>query len=438
MKRVGDLMIKDVVTVDAKSTVSIVAKLMSDHKIGAVVVLEKNKYVGIFTERDLVNRVFVGIETGNWDSIKIEEVMSRDLLTASTEQLCSDLITTMNDKKHRHVPVVEEGKLVGILSMRDLMSYYVEELEGVAENLRKTTVSRDYLDKANQLLTEKTLQLKKSHEKLKNATMLLCQAEQSRALGEMTAGLAHELNQPLNTAKIICQSIVRDLEKERYDKEYLQHDLHDILGGIDRMAGAIDHMMIFSQQAEEAIENNVDINQMLENSFKFTEQQLKDLNIELVKELSPDLPKVAGNSILLEKVLLSIINNAREAVRKSDKVNKIIKIRTCTDSYRKSIEIEVIDNGVGIPEDIRGKIFQPFFTTTDALSATGKPTEGPGLGLAIARRIIENHQGNIKVESVVGEGTMFTVLIPVLDVAVLEKGYVARVEELTSHYYAGE
>ena len=147
---------------------------------------------------------------------------------------------------------------------------------------------------------------------------------------------------------------------------------------------------------------------------------------------------IRKESDIAEEELLSIINNAREAVRKSDKVNKIIKIRTCTDSYRKSIEIEVIDNGVGIPEDIRGKIFQPFFTTTDALSATGKPTEGPGLGLAIACRIIENHQGNIKVESVVGEGTMFTVLIPVLDVAVLERGYVARVDELTSHYYAGE
>jgi len=108
MKRVRDLMITDVITVDAESSVSLAAKLMKDHQIGAVIILEEDKIVGIFSERDLVNRLFSAIEGGSWGSIQVKEVMSKDLLTASPNQSCVDLINSMNERAIRHVPVVEE------------------------------------------------------------------------------------------------------------------------------------------------------------------------------------------------------------------------------------------------------------------------------------------------------------------------------------------
>ncbi len=421
MKLVRDLMVKNVITVTAESFVSAAAKHMKDHKIGAVVVVEENKLIGIFTERDLVNQLFTGTESGNGGTTRIKAVMSKDLLTASPNQSCDDLMESMKTRGIRHVPVVEEELLVGILSMRDLVWYHVKELERVAENLRKTTVSKEYLDKANQLLIEKTLQLENLNEKLKNSSMLLLQTEKFRALGEMTAGLAHELNQPLHATQIICQSILRDMEKDRYDTGYLGQDIPDIKRQIDRMADIIGHMMVFTEQSER-IEKNVDINLVLENAFKFTEQQLQDLNIELVKELSPQLPLFSGNPIRLEQAFLNIINNAREAVKKSHKEKKTIKIKTYSNSQRESVEVKIIDNGIGIPEDEKGKIFQPFFTTADSALSTGKPSKGVGLGLSTARHIIEDHQGRINVASTVGEGATFTVILSATGTVDAEKG----------------
>ncbi|MFC1715148.1 sensor histidine kinase, partial [Candidatus Poribacteria bacterium] len=216
-----------------------------------------------------------------------------------------------------------------------------------------------------------------------------------------------ELNQPLNGIKIICQSTLRDKEKNRLDVEDLEHDLGDVVEQVDRMAEIIDHMRVYARHPEGTPMKKIDVRTAMENPFKIIGQQLQNHNIEVTKELSPDL-LVIGDLIRLEQVFLNLITNARNAVESSRKENKRIELRAYKDDNRKAVIAEVMDNGIGVPEDLRGKIFQPFFTTRE-------PGKGTGLGLSVASRIIEEHKGKIELESQVGEGAAFRVILPVAE-----------------------
>ena len=265
--------------------------------------------------------------------------------------------------------------------------------------------------------------LEKSNQELKEATVQLVQSEKLSALGELTAGVAHELNQPLNGIKIISQSILRDIQRDRFEEEELEPDLNEVVNQVNKMAEIIDHMRIYTRRTEGTPEEMIDVNSVVEGAFKFLGQQLKNHNIDVVKELREDLPPVIGDVIRLEQVFLNLITNARNALEDSGKEHKSLQIKTYlpvqgtqtsqngnlqSASDNHIVVVEVTDNGVGIPEDVREKIFQPFFTTKE-------PGKGTGLGLSVASKIIEEHNGRIEVESQVGEGTTFRVMLPTED-----------------------
>jgi PAS domain S-box-containing protein len=257
-------------------------------------------------------------------------------------------------------------------------------------------------------------ELEKANRELKEATMQLVQSEKLSALGELTAGVAHELNQPLNGIKIICQSLLRDIEKNRLEEEDVGNDLTDIVNQVNKMAEIIDHMRIYARHTEGEPNQMVDVNSVIEGPFKLLDQQLKTHNIEVVRELAVDLPKVHGDPIRLEQVLMNLITNARYALDGCGKENKRIEIRTYkannhgSATENSTVAVEVKDNGGGIPDHLREKIFQPFFTTKD-------PGQGTGLGLSVSSKIIEEHKGRIEVESEVGRGTTFRVILPIAD-----------------------
>jgi C4-dicarboxylate-specific signal transduction histidine kinase len=249
-------------------------------------------------------------------------------------------------------------------------------------------------------------ELEKSNQELKQTTLQLVQSEKISALGELTAGVAHELNQPLNGIKIISQSILRDMEKDRFEEDKLGEELTEIVNQVNKMAEIIDHMRIFTRKSEGMPEETIDLNTLIEGPFKLLNQQLKDHNIEVVTELAPTLPRVMGNPIRLEQVFMNLITNARIAVDSYGKENKRIEIRTYKVDNRKEVAAEVKDNGGGIPEDLRDKIFQPFFTTTD-------PGKGTGLGLSVSGKIVEEHRGRIELDSEEGKGSTFRVILPI-------------------------
>jgi len=255
-------------------------------------------------------------------------------------------------------------------------------------------------------LQKKNKELLTSNQELKEVTLQLVQSEKMSALGELTAGVAHELNQPLNGIKIISQSLLRDIEKDRFEQDTLGEELSEIVNQVNKMAEIIDHMRIFTRKSEGILEEMIDLNTVVEGPFKLLNQQLKSHNIEVVTELAPALPKLMGDPIRLEQVFMNLITNARNATDSGGKENRRIEIRTYEVDNRKEVAAEVRDNGGGIPEDLKDKIFQPFFTTTD-------PGKGTGLGLSVSGKIVEEHRGRIELESEEGKGSTFRVILPI-------------------------
>ena len=177
------------------------------------------------------------------------------------------------------------------------------------------------------------------------------------------------------------------------------------------MAEIIDHMRIYTRHTEGEIRERFDLKNVIEGPFKLLDQKLRNHNIAVLREFDPELPMIVGDPIRLEQVFLNLINNARNALDECGRENKQIEIRTykaddlSPDNGQSAVVAEVRDNGGGIPEHLRDKIFQPFFTTKES----GK---GTGLGLSVSHKIIEEHQGRIELESRVGKGTTFTVILP--------------------------
>ncbi|MDI6755515.1 MAG: Cache 3/Cache 2 fusion domain-containing protein [Thermodesulfobacteriota bacterium] len=248
-------------------------------------------------------------------------------------------------------------------------------------------------------LTEK----KKLEEDLKKTQAHLFQAGKMRALGELVAGVAHELNNPLMAADTFLHVVRESLP----EKDENQRRLGLIQQCHIRIAKIIDHLRDFSRQSKFDF-RPVDIDEPIENALMITGQQLLNHGIRLVKNFQPDLPKIRGDANQLEQVFLNLITNARDAMEGIGRKRELI-ITTALIRHNgwHDVEASVRDTGKGIPEENVEKIFEPFFSTKEV----GK---GTGLGLSICYGIIEAHGGRIEVESKVNEGTIFRVILPVL------------------------
>jgi two-component system NtrC family sensor kinase len=247
-------------------------------------------------------------------------------------------------------------------------------------------------------LTEK----KKLEEELNKTQAHLIQAGKMRALGELVAGVAHELNNPMMAADTFLHVMREKLDKEDENQRRLEliQQCHD------RIAKIINHLRDFSRQSKFAF-RKIDINEAIENALMITGQQLLNHGIRLMRNFSPNLPKIWGDINQLEQVFLNLISNARDAMDKVER-KKELAIATSLTHQNASDDVEVIvrDTGKGIPPEDMDKIFEPFFSTKEV-------GRGTGLGLSICYGIIEAHGGHIEVESKLDAGTTFRVFLPV-------------------------
>ncbi len=251
-------------------------------------------------------------------------------------------------------------------------------------------------------------ELNKSHDDLKDTTAQLVHAEKMSALGEISAGVAHELNQPLNIIKIISQSLLRDIAKGRFKVEDVSGEMPEILNQVDRMAGIIDHMRLYSRKTGGTPNERLDFNEVINGAFTFIEQQLRNHNIEVVKDLSPNLPAVECDRVRMEQVIMNLVNNARHALESTGRDNLRIEVRSFPSYDGNDAIVEVVDNGPGVPDVLKNTIFKPFFTTRE----TGK---GTGLGLAIVSKILEEHGATIVCDNTPSGGATFRMRIPSAD-----------------------
>ena len=238
----------------------------------------------------------------------------------------------------------------------------------------------------------------------------LIQASKMATLGEMSAGVAHELNQPLNAIRIGSDLLKKMVERG----ETLEPDLtgkvsREIGAQVLRAASIINHLREFGRKSEPDEVEKVNINKPITEVFTVLGQQLKLKQIKVNLDLDENLPAVYGVSNRLEQVFINLVMNARDAIEemleKGSKKERegLLSIRTYEE---KGMVVAVVrDNGIGMPERIKEKIFEPFFTTKEV-------GRGTGLGLSISYGIVKDYEGTIEVESMPGSGTIFKITFP--------------------------
>jgi PAS domain S-box-containing protein len=233
--------------------------------------------------------------------------------------------------------------------------------------------------------------------KLQETHLQLVQLEKLRSLGEMAAGVAHEINNPLGGILIYASLLMEGLAPD----DAKRADLGQIVQEASRCKEIVKSLLEFARQSGPKMEL-IDVNRAITDGLLFLENQASFHNIEIIKELDPSLPPILGNAGQLKQVFLNIMINAADAMHGRG----ALTIKTFPSADENQVIIEFTDTGGGIPEDILPRIFDPFFTTKEV-------GEGTGLGLSMSYGIVKEHKGNIEVDTVAGSGTTFRVVLPV-------------------------
>jgi signal transduction histidine kinase len=224
------------------------------------------------------------------------------------------------------------------------------------------------------------------------------------SMGEMAASVAHELHQPLGAISATAEDVyMRLIENIDLSPEDLKEMMQDMLGFVERMAGTVDHLRVFSRDTSKEPGVQFSINDVIRSSLKLIETQLQNHGITLILELSEELPQIDGHPYQIEQVFLNLLSNARDALDEREGVEKRIVVRSLEGDGGVNVEVE--DNGAGISEAHLDRLFDPFFTTKEA-------GQGTGLGLAISYAIVKNHGGEMKCESLQDHGALFWVALP--------------------------
>lgn len=230
---------------------------------------------------------------------------------------------------------------------------------------------------------------------LEQARDQLLQTEKLSSLGKMAAGIAHEINNPLTSILLNAH-----LMQERLPRNSrLRENLALVIGETERCSSIVKGMLEFARQTVPNM-RPVDLNVALEKTLLLMESQLLVQQVRVETRLDRSLPEVPADEGKLRQVFANIILNAADAMPGGGK----LEVATRLDADRRTAEVSFRDTGGGIPQEMLGRIFDPFFST--------KGTKGTGLGLAISYGIIQQHGGNITVESREGQGTAFTITLP--------------------------
>jgi two-component system NtrC family sensor kinase len=269
--------------------------------------------------------------------------------------------------------------------------------------------SRSEIEEYNRTLEQKIIERTKE---LEHTQAQLIQTEKLSAIGQLAAGVAHELNNPLGGILGYAQFALEKIRKEGTDaasladKEKYARYLTDIETQARRCKNIVQNLLRFSRSSREPEFSDVDVNKVIEETITFVEHQLHMNQIELEVALDPDLPIIQGNAGQLQQVFTNLIINAMHASKPESVIGIVSRFSPAVGEFGGALELLFIDQGCGIaPENLK-KIFEPFFTTKEV----GK---GTGLGLSVSYGIVKSHGGEIRVDSAVNEGTTFTVILPV-------------------------
>ncbi|HMG33318.1 MAG TPA: ATP-binding protein [Blastocatellia bacterium] len=250
-------------------------------------------------------------------------------------------------------------------------------------------------------LRKTTDEMLRREQELRDKQEQLVQAGKLATLGELTTGVAHELNNPLNNIGLFIGNAIDWVELGQGDSQRILGELRHALDQVQKASEIISHLRVFGRAATFTFEP-IAIKPIIQRALSLMNEQLRLRQIEVLLNLCAEEPMVMGNPIQLEQVFLNLLTNARDAVMDSDEKALTISCRIKDEKA----EISFSDSGHGIPEGLEQRIFDPFFTTKDV----GK---GTGLGLSITYAIISDHLGTIRVgKAARGLGAVFVIQLP--------------------------
>jgi len=253
-------------------------------------------------------------------------------------------------------------------------------------------------------------ELKISHDELEQAQRQLIQSEKLASLGQLAAGVAHELNNPLGTITLFGSMLKKDLaHNEKWKK-----DVNLIIQEAERAAKIVKDLLSFSRETQMK-PGLVNINSIIEEAVSLLAKRSLFRNIQVKQELDASVPTTFADPDLLKQVFFNIILNGAQAMEGSG----VLTIRSQPKNGGSGIEIQIEDTGKGIAEEHLSRLFDPFFTTKE---------KGTGLGLALVYGIVSKHKGTIDVKSKLGKGATFYIGLPVLDQSEWKKGELKLVE----------
>ncbi len=283
------------------------------------------------------------------------------------------------------IPLISKGQLIGIINLSNKFNkdvYYQEDIDLLTTLANQAAIA---------------LENSRLYEDLKRSKSYIRRADRLASLGSLTAGLAHEIRNPLVAIKTLTQLLPERVD----DEEFRNHFLNIAAGEVERISHLVSELLDFARPSTPKFEME-DVNSILDGMILLVSTESKRKNLHIEKEFTPDLPLIKVDREQIKQVFLNILLNAIEATPEGGKIT--IRTRSFLKPGGKPyLQIEFKDTGCGIAEENLEEIFNPFYTT--------KPT-GSGLGLSISNQIVLDHDGYIDVESQRGKGSSFFINLP--------------------------
>jgi C4-dicarboxylate-specific signal transduction histidine kinase len=308
------------------------------------------------------------------------------------------------------LPIVYHDRTLGLLNLAsrkvtDIDDQDRKALEIIAlkiGNLLELIYTREKLTSANIELTRNLKELQEKQD-------LLVQKSKLESLGEIAAGLAHEINQPLSVISLAFENILYKLMQVEAHTDYFSKKSDVINMNIEKIRQLIDHIRVFSRDQSSLMFEKVNLNQAIRSTIALLNVQLRSHHIRLTLDLAEEDCLTLGNMTKMEQVMMNLVSNARDAVDEKGHTMKgtdyIKEIAIKTFKKGPNVAIVVEDNGCGIKKENLEKIYNPYFTTKP-------PGHGTGLGLSIVYGIVTEMKGKIEVESILNKFTRIKIVLP--------------------------
>ncbi|MCC5631788.1 trifunctional serine/threonine-protein kinase/ATP-binding protein/sensor histidine kinase [Nostoc sphaeroides CHAB 2801] len=381
--------------------------------------------------------------------IKLIQYVKNTLETVLIDDLKTHLPNVIGEYMRQHqpkstlcMPIRNQGQLLGILYLEnqgtigafvgdrlDILELLTSQAAISLENALLYNTLEQKVDQRTQELHHKNQQLSSTLQELQQTQAQLIHAEKMSSLGQMVAGIAHEINNPISFIYGNITYLKEHFEDllegiNLYQQQYLQptteiqaylnekdldyaiKDVPNLLNSMQQGSERIQNIVLSLRnfaRLDEADIKAVNIHEGIENTLLILQHRLS--KIEIIKDYA-ELPLVSCHAKQINQVIMNILNNAIDALNEVQKTSTITIRTALSNSLTKSVSIRIADNGIGISEEIQKRVFDPFFTT----KAVGK---GTGLGLAVAYSIMSTHGGQINFVSKLGQGTEFEIILPV-------------------------